>query len=522
MMQMLILIGSGLAAVLLVRIWTGAMNVRTVDEQSLASIERLHPYLPKCGAIAVSVIIAGVLFVLSLKYGTATSLQSLTGSTALKRTMVVFLLISAFGLFDQARWHGSRDRYQYFFAFVLATLVTWILIVFKRAFFEAGVAQDPFLMALGITCVIVGWRFLFGPWSAPIKATVLGTFLFWVSYALLRFKTQEELVATGLAAVVAIIPALIWCRLFLSYHRERLSVVVLAFFAGMLSTVPILFYSELTSRAVELNFFVFKIVPVHYGGSSQDFVSQSVFHSMIGTQSLVLTTLITYLVVGVIEECSKFWVLRHSSSPFFRSIDDALQMAIIVAIGFAFAENLMNPSYFVGFITDYLITPPSPEWAAFFGSVIGRAVLTNMVHIVSTAVAGYYFGLAFFASPLLRDQFSRGRIHPIVMVVHRMLNIRTETIYARTQIVIGLLSAIALHGLFNFIVSLPDVLPGQPATIGALLGRPPNSFLGSISITLVPAVLYIVGGFWLLISLFERKEDMKEFGAVVETQSFVL
>jgi hypothetical protein len=30
-----------------------------------------------------------------------------------------------------------------------------------------------------------------------------------------------------------------------------------------------------------------------------------------------------------------------------------------------------------------------------------------------------------------------------------------------------------------------------------------------------------VGGFWLLAYLFERKEDMKEFGAVVESQSFV-
>lgn len=520
-MQLLILIGSGLAAVLLVRIWTGAMNLRTVDEQSLLAVERQHPYLPTFGAIAASVIVAGILFVLSLKYGTRTSLQSLTGSAAVTRTIAVFLLISAFGLFDRGRWHGSKDRYQYFFAFVLSTLVTWILIAFKRAFFEAGVAQDPYLMALGITCVIIGWRFLFGPWSPSIKATVLGTFLFWVSYALLRFKTHGELVATGLAAVVAMIPVLIWCRLFLGYHRERLSTVILAFFAGMLSTVPILFYAELTSRSVELNFFVFKIVPLNYGTSSQDFVSGSMFHSITGTQSVVLTTLITYLVVGVIEELSKFWVLRHSSKQFFRSIDDALQMAVIVAIGFAFAENLINPSYFVAFITDYLLVPPSPEWGAFIGSVLGRAVLTNMVHIVSTAVAGYYFGLAFFASPLLRQQFTQGRIHPVVMMVHRMLSIRTETIYARTQMVIGLLCAIALHGLFDFTVSLPDVLPGNPATLGALLGRSPDSFLSSVSITLIPAVLYIVGGFWLLTSLFERKEDMKEFGAVVETQSFV-
>ena len=36
-----------------------------------------------------------------------------------------------------------------------------------------------------------------------------------------------------------------------------------------------------------------------------------------------------------------------------------------------------------------------------------------------------------------------------------------------------------------------------------------------------PAILYVVGGSWLLIWLFARKEDMKEFGAVVQTQTFV-
>ncbi len=520
-MSLLIILGSIVGAAVLIRIWTGAMRSKTIDSESIASIEVRHPYLPKCGAIVASVMIAGILFLLSLKYGKNTSLKSLTGSTALYRTLFVFIAISGFGLYDQGRWHGSKDRYQYFFAFVLGTIVTWILIAFKRSFFETGVGQDPFLMALGITCVVIGWKFLFGPWNATIKATVLGTFLFWVIYAILRFKTHQQLIATGLAAVVAIIPVVVWCKLFLGFHRERLSVVLLAFFAGMLSTVPILFYSELTQRSIELNFFLFKIVPMNYGATSGSFVSQSIFHSVKGTHSVVLMTLVTYLMVGVIEEASKSWVLRHSSKEFFRSIDDALQLAIVVAIGFAFAENLVNPTYFVGFVTDYLITPSSPQWGPFIGSVVGRAILTNMVHIVSTGVAGYFFGLAFFVSPLIRDQFAEGKRHPIIAMMHRMLSVKSEAIYARIQMSLGLLFAIVLHGVFDFTVSLSDILPGHPATIGALLGQPPSSFMSGIAITLIPSILYVVGGFWLLSYLFERKEDMKEFGAIVETQSFV-
>lgn len=473
------------------------------------------------GAIAVSLVIGGVLFVLSLLYGKNTSLASLTGGAAVYRTAFVFLAIVGFGMFDRMKWHGSKDRYKYFYAFVLGTLVTWILIAFKRAFFETGVGEDPFLMAAGITCIVIGWRFLFGPWSASIKATVLGAFLFWVAYAILRYKEPIELFATAIAAVVALIPVVIWCRLFLAYHRERFGVVLLAFFAGMLSTVPILFYSELSQRGIELNFFLFKIIPLNFGTTSKEFVSGSVFSGASGITSVVLATLLTYLIVGIIEEISKYWVLRHSSTEFFRSIDDTLQLALVVAIGFAFAENLVNPNYFVGFVENYLILPPSPQWLPFISNVLGRGILTMMVHILSTGVLGYYFGLAFFASPLLRSQFETGKTHPVMLALHRMLGLRTEAIYARTQLMTGLLFSFVLHGLFDFIVTLPDVLPGNPQTVGALLKMDPSSALHAVNIVMLPALLYVVGGFWLLATLFRREEDMKEFGAVLPSQTFV-
>lgn len=520
-MQLLVAIGVLIAAFVLIRIWTGAMNVRSVEQESLSAIEEKHPYLPHRGAIVVSVIVAVTLLALSFLFAKNAVLRSFLSSTAVIRTIVVFAIISAFGIFDRFRWHGSSDRHKYFYAFVLGTVVTWILIAFKRVFFETGVGEDPFLMALGITCVVVGWRFMFGPWSASIKATVLGTFVFWVCYAILRHKTSAELIATGIASIVAIIPVIIWCRLFLSYHKERTAIVLLAFFAGMLSTAPILFYSELTNRGIELNFFLFRIVPVHFGSSSEQFVAESIFKNFTGTHAIVLTTLMTYLMVGLIEEISKYWVLRHSSRDFFRSIDDVLQLSIIVALGFAFAENIVNPSYFVGFVQKYLLAPGGPQWGTFIGSTVGRSVLTVMVHVLSTGVIGYFFGLAFFASPLIRDQFQRGTFHPIFESVHRLLSLRTERMYARCHILFGLTVAIVLHGLFDFIVTLPDVLPGNPSTVGQLLGSPPQSFLSSISITLLPSILYVVGGFWLLAYLFERKEDMKEFGQVVETQAFV-
>ncbi len=520
-MHILVAIGLIVIAVVLVRVWTGVLNISSVENESLADVEKKHPYLPTVSAIAIGVAITAVLIGLSLTFGQGGALANLVQSNATKRTVIAFLLIVGFGAFDQWRWKGGKDRYEYFFAFVLGTVVTWILIGFKRALFETGVQQDPFIMALGVVCVVVGWKFLFGPWNANIKATVLGTFVFWIAYAILRHKTPDELLATGIAAICAFVPVIIWCKLFLSYHRQRISVVLLALFAGMLSTVPILFYHELMNRGIELNFFVFKIVPVSFGSAAQQFVTGTAFTGVGTVPAAVLGTLLTYLIVGFIEEVSKFWVLRHGATQFFRSIDDTLQLAIVVAIGFAFAENLVNPVYFVGFVQNYLLAAGGPQWASFIANVIGRSVLTIMVHILSTGVLGYFFGLAFFSSPLLRDQFAKGNVHPVLQWLHRTLRLKAEVIYSRYKIAQGLVAAIVIHGIFDFIVSLPEILPGNPRTIGALLHLAPTSFLQDISLTMVPAIVYVVGGCWLLLYLFARKEDMKEYGAIMESQTFV-
>jgi hypothetical protein len=366
--------------------------------------------------------------------------------------------------------------------------------------------------------MVIGWRFLFGPWQVSVKVTVLGTFLFWVIYAIVRYKTQQELVAVGIAAVTAIIPVGVWCALFLQYHTERRSMIFLAFFAGMLSTVPILFLHELSVRSMTLNFFLFTITPINFQLSSVAFVRESVFRDIGGTSSIILSTFVTYLLVGVIEEISKFWVLQKSGRLFFRSIDDAIQLSIIVAIGFAFAENLANPTYFIGFVEQYILRPASPDFGAFFGNVFGRSVLTMMVHILSTGVLGYFFGLSVFASSLLREQFSKGKMHSMLEMLHRLLSIDTAHIYATTMMGIGLFLSILLHGIFDFIVTLPEVVPGNPTTIGALLQSPSASTLHAVPLTLLPSLLYVIGGFWLLGFLLERAENMKEFGQTIETE----
>jgi hypothetical protein len=87
--------------------------------------------------------------------------------------------------------------------------------------------------------------------------------------------------------------------------------------------------------------------------------------------------------------------------------------------------------------------------------------------------------------------------------------------------ILGLLSAVILHGMFNFLVTLPDLLPGNPRTLGDLLGSNPDSALHYITLLIIPSMFYVVGGFWILSILFYKKQCMKERGVLVETDQFV-
>ncbi|HAI98679.1 TPA: hypothetical protein DCL30_04060 [Candidatus Peribacteria bacterium] len=490
------------------------MNHGFLRYESLCSIEKRSPFLPRARVVVGTVLATAALFFLSRKV--------LAGIAPFDQIPGMWLLgiFAAFAVVAcvlELKWLWVRDE---IFAFIVGTGIAFTLLAFQKVLFGGEASKDPFIMALGIVCVVILWRALFGPWSARIKATVLGTFILWIALHVLFRETPQERLTHLLAAVVALIPAALWCWLFIEYHTQRWSMVLLMFFAGMLSTAPILFYDALVRNGIELQFFLFKIVPQNFSYVSDAFVSGTIV-SASGVRSTVLTTLLSFLIVGFIEEVSKFWVTKESGKPFFTSIDDVIQLAIIVAIGFAFAENILNPTYFIGFVREFLVDPPQPQWWAFLANVSGRAILTTMVHIVSSGIMGYFLGLAIFARSYLEDGHRRGKWHLIPDTLQYVLKWPEKRVFAFEMIVVGLVLATVLHGLFNFMVTLPDILPGNPQTLGALFGADTGSFLHSISLLILPSLLYVVGGFWMFTALFYRKDNMKERGRVITTDSFV-
>lgn len=502
---------------ILVRLWMGIMNHSALHHEAIEDIEKRgkKPYLPSFHIIVTTIVCTAGLFLLSLN--TMGGVVPFDGPHGTSRAAVFFGFVGIVSIIAQYLWPRAKH---YVFAFSVGTLITFILLGFHKMLFTSATKQDPFFMALGILSVVLVWRFMFGPWRPQVKATVLGTFILWVAVNMILKEDPSERTARLLATIIAFIPAMIWCVLFLREHKQRLSMAILMFFAGMLSTAPILFYDAMVRNKVELHFFLFTITPENFTRSSNAFVTGNLV-GVTGMRSTIVATLISFLLVGLIEEVSKFWVLKKSGRQFFSSIDDVLQLGIIVAIGFAFAENVINPSYFMAFVREYLINPVTPNWGAFMGNVLGRAILTNMVHILSSGVFAYFYGKLLFADALLEEEHKRGKMHLIPRALKAVFRIPEKTVFRNEHILMGLVCSVLLHGLFNFLVTLPDLLPGNPRTLGDVFNAAPGSPLHYIALLIIPSMFYVVGGFWILSILFYKKQCMQERGVLVETDTYV-
>ncbi|MFA6039199.1 MAG: PrsW family glutamic-type intramembrane protease [Candidatus Peribacteraceae bacterium] len=500
----------------LTRVWIGIVNVSFIDVESLASIEKRQPYLPSLRTIIFGLVGTVLLVMVSLR--TLGAIAPFAGPEGKVRAMLVLggmAVVLGIVLFV------LKEGKEYVFAVISGTLVSFILIAFTRALLETGDApQDPFIITLSVIAIALVWKFLFGPWDANVKATVLGTFLFWIAFHTLFQETADERLAHGLAIGIAAIPAGIWCALFLRYHRERLSVVFLMFFSGMVSTAPILFYDALVKREMELQFFVFRVIPESFNVAVHSAIAAA--SEAPPLQAMLLSLFLTFIFVGVLEEGSKYWVLRRNGQMFFSSIDDAMQLAIMVAVGFAFAENITTTGYFYTFVKEFLQQAGQPDWAGFMGNIAGRSILTSMVHIVSTGLLGYFFGVALFLDPSLKAAHQTGRKFWTGDGSHYLVGIQKQFHFRSEMIATGFALAVVLHAVSNFLVTLPDVLPGNPRTFGDLLHSPPGSPLHYVALLLLPSLFYVVGGFWLLTTLFLSKQNMQERGHVISTEMFVM
>lgn len=274
---------------------------------------------------------------------------------------------------------------------------------------------------------------------------------------------------------LALLPALVWMMIFFRKHRMNPWPVFFTFIGGILAAQLILLYKGYWDTTLNLIFFEVRLV---------DFRS-NISALIVNT---ALAAFVVFLGIGAMEEFFKFTLMRLINKSFFHSIDDVITLSIVSALGFSFYENVV---YF------------NAQWGqlstnSFIFLVISRVTIVTMVHMLCSGVLGYYFGLAHFASPVLRLEYVQKKQHPFLIFFKNILHIKKTHLYKDEMMAIGLVSAMLLHSLYDLILSSTFALS--------------NTFVS------VAIMTYFLGGYLLLTYLLKRKEARMKLGLLTHNR----
>lgn len=270
---------------------------------------------------------------------------------------------------------------------------------------------------------------------------------------------SQSLIQIFGSILLAFVPAAVWGYIFYVKNPYRRSVIFYAFFLGATAVFPILFYKYLWQFFPWINAFTY---------------TQSFQQNMIGMGGLVsipLNIIFTFAIVGVIEEFMKHVAVRAMGQGEFHDLDDVIELSILCALGFSFTENIMY------FHSIWMSQGPQNLLVPF----VFRSIFSSFAHILFSGILGYYYGLSYFSTPILREQ--KRIIWPKIM--EQIFGVDDEKIYAFQNLVQGFLIAATLHAIFNVLLEM------------------------EWTILLVPFLLI---GYVYLTYLFEKKENQKKFG----------
>lgn len=214
------------------------------------------------------------------------------------------------------------------------------------------------------------------------------------------------------------------------------------------------------------------------------------------------------MMIGAVEEFAKHLVLRFSDENKFRNVSDAIEFSIMVALGFAFLENII---YFVDriWLTPCTNTKEIAEGACLLDKATGqyhyqvgvllvpflfRSIFSTMAHVISSGIFGYFYGVAHFAKDEIREYAKHpNKFNTKVMVfMHRVFHLKGYTLLREEKLLEGALLAMIFHGTFDFVLDNEvNVLVAEHFNIN--------------SIVLIVPMIFIGGGY--LFYLFKRPDN---------------
>ena len=317
-------------------------------------------------------------------------------------------------------------------------------------------------------------------------------------------------------AIITFIPVLGWIYFFQSQNYEKKKYVIITFIAGMLSVVPIKLYEKYWDVSVwnleHLN--LFKHIDYITQSSTVSLVISFVIVSMIVAVFMFLFSALImfilevfsrdnsircylnktkkilespfqfvtigafiglcaaalslyfpervwfFVVVGMLEEFAKYLMLRFANEEKIGSIADAISFSILIALGFAFVENVMYISKFW--------STSGQGFGTFTVFFILRSTISTIAHVCFSAIIGYFYGIAHFSDQIYLEE-SRENKHPILRTMHKIFHIKGAPLFHEEKLLEGLLIAMIVHAIFNSLLEFQLVAFVIPFIIGTFL-----------------------------------------------------
>lgn len=271
-----------------------------------------------------------------------------------------------------------------------------------------------------------------------------------------------------LSAILAFVPVIIWGYIFYQREPQSKRLAIFTFFGGMLAVVGILVYKWSWQFFPHIDLFRFanQYSEIYFGISNFILIPLSI--------------IITFSVIGLLEEYGKNLVVQITDRGAFKSVDDAIIYSIVAALGFSFLENIL---YFY-YIWQY------QSLNNLFVPFIFRSLFSTFAHVFFSGIYGYFYGVACFATPYWQEELKEKR-GKFVIFLHKILSLKSEYIFKEIKILEGLFLAVVLHAAFNIFLEM------------------------NWTFMIVP---FLFGGFFALTHLLDQKEYHKIFERVSERE----
>jgi len=242
--------------------------------------------------------------------------------------------------------------------------------------------------------------------------------------------TPEQTKQLGIVIGLAFIPVIVWFGVLFWGRKTSRATLILAFFLGTLTVLPILGLEYLWVWFPKLD--VYRVIE----------------NNIQEAHALAFATLIF---VGMFEELAKSFVVRiiDKSRIIIHTINDSVRYSILAGLGFAFTENIF---YF------FFIWQDSGLTGLIFPLVF-RSIFTVVAHMVFSGIFGYYYGISKFSKPIMEAKLWMGEKASLVRTFSKFLGTHEADAHRQYVLVKGLFIAMVIHAFFNFFLEFAMFIP---------------------------------------------------------------